>query len=143
MVTIDGKQEQLQLLGIDAPEDVPNPKLQKDMERTKLKQDTLIAIGKLATKHLKTLAVPGQAVEVEANLAKHDRYGRIPSLVQNSSGRNINSAMVEDGYAVVMGLYPLDARLKAELKLQQQQAISHKLGLWGNHHAIATAWGGK
>ncbi len=143
VATINGKQEQLQLLGIDAPEDVPNPKLQKDMERTKLKQDALIAIGKLATKHLKTLAVPGQTIEVDANLAKRDRYGRVPAVVKSASGRQLNGAMVEDGYAVVMGRYPFDATLKVKLQQQQQNAISKTVGLWGSHRAIVKAWSGK
>jgi len=143
VVTINGKQEQLQLLGIDAPEDVPNPKLQKDVERTGLKQDALITIGKLATKHLKSLTVPGQAVGVEANLAKRDRYGRVPAVVKSASGHQINAAMVADGYAVVMGRYPFDAMLKAELKQLQQTAIRKTVGLWGSHQAVVKAWSGK
>jgi len=143
VVTIDGRQEQLQLSGIDAPEDVPNPKLQKDMERTKLGLEPLISIGRLATTHLSTLTVPGQSVQVDANLAKRDRYGRIPAVVKNASGRHVNAAMVADGYATVLGRYPFDTNLKAELLRLQQKAITEKLGLWGIHPETTNAWGGR
>ncbi len=143
VVTISGKQKQLQLLGIDAPEDVPNPKLQNDIERTKLGMKQLIFIGKLATAHLGTLTAPGETAEVDANLGKRDRYGRIPAIVKNTSGRNINSAMVQDGYAVVMGRYPFDAALKANLLQLQQKAITERLGLWGSHQESTKAWSGR
>ncbi len=143
VVDVGGKQEQLQLLGIDAPEDVPNPKLQKDIERTKLGMEQLISIGKLATAHLSTLTAPGETLEVDANLAKRDRYGRIPAVVRNIAGHNINAAMVQDGYAVVMGRYPFDAALKADLLQLQQKAITERLGLWGSHQESTKAWSGK
>jgi len=143
LVSHEGKQLQLQLLGIDAPEDVPNPKLQKDMERTKLQQDELIAIGRQATSHLNRLTPQGTTVGVEANLDQRDRYGRIPAVVKDASGRNINAAMVEDGYAVVMGRYPFDANLKAEMQRLQEAAISNQRGLWSSHRRATRAWGGK
>ena len=140
VVEISGKPEQLQLLGIDAPEDVPNPKLQKDIERTKLSSEQLIAIGKLATGHLAVLATPGQMVKVEADLSKRDTYGRIPAIVTTSSGRHVNKAMVEDGYAVVLGRFPFDVTLKAELQQQQQKAFAEKRGLWGSQSETTKAW---
>jgi len=143
LVSFKGKLEQLQLLGIDAPEDVPNPKLQRDMERTKQSQEQLLAIGKLATVHLSKLAAPGSSITVDANMETRDRYGRIPAVIKNANGRNLNAAMVEDGYAVVMGRYPFDAKLKTTMQQQQQQAINGKLGLWGSHAVTTKSWGGK
>jgi len=143
LVTHDGKQVQLQLLGIDAPEDVSNPKLQRDMERTQQSQDQLLAIGRLATKHLTQLAARGSSIMVEADMDRRDRYGRIPAMVSNSTGRSLNTAMVEDGYAVVMGRYPFDAKLKAAMQKQQESAINNRLGLWGSNPEVTTAWGGK
>ncbi len=143
IVEIKGEQVQLQLLGIDAPEDVPNPKLQKDIERTKLSAEKLLAIGKLATDHLTELATPGQTVTVEADLNKRDTYGRVPAVVINNSGRNINTAMVEDGYAVVLGRFPFDADLKTKLLKLQTSAITEKRGLWKIQSGTAMAWSGK
>ncbi len=143
LVTYSGKQEQLQLLGIDAPEDVPNPKLQRDIKRTKQTQEQLLSIGKLATLHLKKLAAPGTAILVEANMVRRDRYGRIPATVRNSEGRNLSSAMVEDGYAVVMGSYPFNAELKSHMQQQQEMAINNRMGLWGSNTETTKAWGGK
>jgi micrococcal nuclease len=143
LVTHEGKQIQLQLLGMDAPEDVTNPKLQKDMERTGLQQDELTAIGRQATSHLSRLTPPGETVEVEASLDQRDRYGRVPAVVRDATGRNVNAAMVEDGFAVVMGRYPFDAALKAEMQRLQEAAISNKRGLWSSHQRTTKAWSGK
>jgi len=63
--------------------------------------------------------------------------------VSNSTGRSLNTAMVEDGYAVVMGRYPFDAKLKAAMQKQQGSAINNRLGLWGSNPEVTTAWGGK
>jgi len=143
VVNINGKQERLQLLGIDAPEDVPNPKLKKDIERTGLDSDLLLTIGEAATTHLKNLALNGQVVNLEGNLGKRDRYGRIPAIVFNSAGRSLNEAMVEDGYAVVLGRYPLQGDLKARLQQQQNGAIIAGRGLWGSHRETTEAWSGR
>lgn len=143
IVEIKGEQVQIQLLGIDAPEDVPNPKLQKDTQRTKLSTEKLIAIGKLATEHLAELATPGKEVTVEAILSKKDTYGRIPAVVTNVALRNVNAAMVQDGYAVVLGRYPFDAYLKETLQKLQTEAITAKRGLWKSQPEIAKAWSGK
>ncbi len=50
--------------------------------------------------------------------------------------------MVEDGYAAVLGRYPLPESLKASLKAAEETAKRKKRGLWGRYPEITRAWGG-
>ena len=84
-VSVGGKPVQLQLKGIDAPEDTDNPKLDFDRERTGLFKDALLDMGKAATAHLKTLVRPGQQISTPMDLESRDRYGRFTAVVYNSS----------------------------------------------------------
>ncbi len=143
VVEMNGETRRIQLLGIDAPEDVPNPKLQRDQQRTGLDTDSLLGIGQAATRHLKSLIAPGQTVKLEGNLRKQDKYGRIPAIAYDHRGRSLNEAMVEDGYAVVLDRYPLQRGLRDRLKAMQQTAIAERRGLWGAHRAVAVAWSGQ
>jgi micrococcal nuclease len=142
-VEMDGKAQRIQLLGIDAPEDLANPKLQRDRQRTGLDTDSLIAIGQAATRHLKSLVAPGQTVKLEGDLRKRDKYGRIPAIAYDQKGRALNVAMVEDGYAVILDRYPLDADFGDRLRYHEKNAIAEERGLWGTHRAAAVAWSGR
>lgn len=142
IVEISGEKARLQLTGIDAPEDVMNPKLQKDMERTGLDAGTLLQLGQAATAHLASLVPVGARVTVEGQLEKRDRYGRIPAIVHSASGASVNETMVATGYAVVLGRYPMEPGLKARLLDMQKNAVEQKRGLWGSHPQTTHSWSG-
>jgi len=143
LVEVNSKAQRLQLLGIDAPEDVANPKLQRDQQRTGLDTDSLIAIGQAATRHLESLVAPGQMVKLEVDLRKRDKYGRIPAIAYDQKGRALNEAMVEDGYAVILDRYPLDTDFRDRLRHHEKNAIAEARGLWGTHRAATVAWSGR
>ena len=143
LVEMDGRAQRLQLLGIDAPEDVANPKRHRDQQRTGLDSDTLIAIGRAATRHLQSLVPPGQAVTLEGDLTRQDKYGRVPVIAVNQGGRILNEAMVEDGFAVVLDRHPLDDEFRDRLRRHENTALAEGRGLWGAHRAAALAWSGR
>ncbi len=143
LVEMDGRAQRLQLLGIDAPEDVANPKLHRDQQRTGLDADTLLALGRAATRHLESLIAPGQMVKLQGDLRKRDKYGRIPAIAYDQNGRALNDAMVADGYAVVLGRYPLDAETRDSLRRHEKRAIAEGRGLWGTYPAATIAWSGR
>ena len=142
VIEIAGKAERIQLLGIDAPEDVENPKLERDLQRTGLDKETLLTIGREATQHLATLIAPGQLVKLTGELNKRDRYGRISVIVYGPDEHSLNEAMVKEGYAVILGRFPLEAGFKSRLKESGKQAIANKQGLWKTHPATVNAWYG-
>ena len=62
VLDVGGQSTRLQLLGIDAPEDVVNPKLEIDLKRTGLSEEALLKLGRQASNHLRELVKPGQMI---------------------------------------------------------------------------------
>jgi len=142
LVEIAGKPRRLQLQGIDAPEDVANPKQQRDRERTGLSEEILLTLGREATRHLRGLIEPKDPVRLEGNLKKRDRYGRTPVTAYGRNGLSLNEQMVADGYALIMTRYPLDPAFKERLTAEQVQARARKRGLWGEYPEAMQQWSG-
>jgi len=143
VVDMDGQSSRLQLLGIDAPEDVVNPKLEKDLERTGLSEETLLNLGRRASNHLRNLIKPGQMITLHGNLKQRDKYGRIPVIAFSPDGHSLNAAMIADGYAMVLGRYPLDKTLKQRYQTLEAAARAEKRGLWGTDPGTMQAWSGR
>lgn len=145
VVTIDGAQERLQLLGIDAPEDVENAKLKRDMAVTGLDAETLLALGAKARLHLQGLVAVGQQIEASGDFEKRDRYGRIDVLVHTASAKaSLNELMVADGYAMVLGSYPFKDDLKGRMEGLEEMAVATQRGLWAEgSRSAALAWSGR
>lgn len=142
VVMHEGKTLRLQLKGIDAPEDVDNAKLQRDIKTTGLEAEALLKLGRSATRHLEILAPKGQFIGVEGALDKPDRYGRIPVMVFDRVGRSLNDAMVAGGYATVLRYGKPDEALKSRLERLEAEAIKARRGLWGKQREAAMAWSG-
>ncbi len=140
VVEIKGAENRVQLSGIDAPENTDNAKFKLDIKTTGLTAETLLAIGNAATDHLKSLLPSGATVSIDANMDERDRYGRIPAIIFNSKGLQLNEKMVEDGYASMLTRYPLDADFKTRLQHKQAQAQKNNLGLWDRYPEISKIW---
>ena len=143
VVLLNGKPERLQLQGIDAPEDVENAKLQRDIKVTGLEPATLLPLGRAASRHLQSLAKPGDTLQVSGHFGQRDRYGRILVVAEGAAGRSLNEQMVQDGYAVVTRYGTMEAALKAQLERAESEAIALKRGLWGEAPEVALSWSGR
>ncbi|MBL3598749.1 MAG: thermonuclease family protein [gamma proteobacterium endosymbiont of Lamellibrachia anaximandri] len=143
VVALAGGPERIQLAGIDAPEDTPNPKLQRDVQRTGLSEQVLLSIGEVSTAHLRHLVSPGQQVMLSGNLDRRDKYGRISLVVMGDQGNSLNEKMVADGFAVVLNRYPLESAFRGRLKKMEGEAFDQKRGLWGEYREIAMRWGNR
>lgn len=142
-VQIGAEEKRLQLSGIDAPEDVVNPKLSKDIARTGLSNEALLELGKAATDHLMQLIAPGENLRIEGDLNRSDRYGRVPVQAYKKDGPSLNEQMVAEGYAVVLGRAALPEVVKSQLLNSQRQAQNEQKGLWGSHPAQTMLWSGQ
>ena len=80
-VNYKGKEEGVRLIGIDAPESRPNKKAKNDAQRSGEDLKTITAMGKEATKYVKTLVKPGDTVKIEFDVEKRDKYGRLLGYV--------------------------------------------------------------
>jgi len=132
LVMLEGEPTRIQLAGIDAPEDRPNPKFNLDLKRTGLPAETLLALGRSATLHLRELAPPGTTLQLEGDLHQRDKYGRIALEVKRPDGRSLNEAMVADGYARAL-------HAPAYVPLQEEAMKSGK-GIWGQAPKTARKW---
>lgn len=142
VVMLNGKQERLQLAGIDAPEDVVNAKLKRDYKVTGLDPQTLRALGLDATRHLHSLVERGDTLQIIGRFDRRDRYGRVLVEAIDGAGRSLNEAMVKGGYAVVTRYGAMEAELKVRLKSLESEAIAYHRGLWGKSRKAAMVWSG-
>lgn len=140
IVTINNQQEKIQLIGIDAPEDVDNAKLQYDIQRTGLTADQLLSLGKTATDHLKQMVGENSNIIMDDELQPADKYGRIPADVRLSDGTSLSEMMVQAGYAIILKRYPLDEAFKQRVITLMDQAKSDKRGLWGSDAELMSKW---
>jgi len=141
-VRVDGHSESIQLRGIDAPENTPNPKLRSDLGRTGLSKEELLELGRLARQHLQTLLTIGQPVELSNDMSKRDRYGRVLEWVSDTKGRNINETMLADGYAIALPQSAGDPKRGALLLRLEQEARASGRGLWGEQRQRTLRWSG-
>ena len=141
ILQIDGETQRIQLIGIDAPEDVENPKLKVDIARTKLTSEKLLALGEVATQQLRFLINNNAPFILHYNPDKRDRYGRLPGDIVNSTGQSMSVLMINNGYAIVT-IRSTDTDLIQRLKPLQQKAMDEGKGLWGLNSEDSRLWAG-
>ncbi|HID44137.1 MAG TPA: hypothetical protein EYP34_00075 [Chromatiaceae bacterium] len=140
VVKLNDKEDRVQLLGMDAPEDTHNPKLKVDMARSGLSADELLPLGQEATEYLRGLVRPGDRLVLSGDLKKRDRYGRIAADVLMENGLSINITMVAAGYARPLMPETLPRGMGTRLQQAWQQASEQKLGLMASQPATFQAW---
>jgi len=141
IVNIENKTLRIQLTGIDAPEDIDNPKLQVDLSRTKLEKDKLLLLGKVASEQLRFLVKNHAPFILHFNPNKRDRYGRLPGDIVNSAGQSISALMIKIGYSMVTKRSS-DPELVKRLKPLQLKAQQEGKGLWGLYEKNSRLWAG-
>jgi endonuclease YncB( thermonuclease family) len=136
LVRIDGQEQRVQLRGIDAPEDRDNPKLQRDLARTGMARERLLALGQMATAHLERLTRIGGPHTLHYDPAQKDRYGRLTGDLLDVRGRSLAESAVSAGYAIA-------ARDGTErFRTLQAQAQRESRGLWGLEAEATERWAG-
>ena len=144
VIDLNGTPTRVQLLGIDAPEDIANPKLMGDTGRTGIGADLLLELGRLATSHLRQLISPATKVNVEGDLKRSDKYGRIPVIVSlPGEEHSLNAAMVRQGYAITLNAPLIADGVPAELLQLEEQARREPTGLWKSKPELMQAWSGR
>lgn len=140
VINYNGKNQRVQLIGINAPEDTQNPKLNLDSSRKGIKKPDLLELGRLSTDYLKGLLAPGQKVSLLGSLTQKDKYNRLPAIVINENGESLNQKMVEAGYALLLTRFPISDTLKIALEAAQKKAKTERKGLWKSHPELMKQW---
>ncbi|MBC8180254.1 thermonuclease family protein [candidate division KSB1 bacterium] len=140
LAMVAGKQQKIQLQGIDAPEDTNNPKFQFDLKRTGLSKEELLTLGQSSTEFLARLLILNSPFTLHYNPDKKDRYGRAVGVIKNQQGQSVNELMVINGYAV-----STEAKSDEQLNLNEleQQAKEEKNGLWQYQADTFSRWARK
>jgi micrococcal nuclease len=113
-VILDKRREKVRLIGIDAPELGQKP------------------WGAEAKKYLETLlGSSGWKVELQFDVEKRDKYGRILAYLKTTDGKLINLLMVRNGYAMLFTIPP-NVRYAGELRVAQREAREKRLGIWSS-----------
>jgi len=112
-VLLDGKEEKVRYIGIDAPESTT----------------TQEAFGKEATKHNAQL-VRDQIVELYRDVSETDRYGRLLRYVVTNS-IFVNLKLIEEGYAKAV-TYPPDVACATIFQYAERTARELGKGLWAS-----------
>mgnify|MGYP001052398455 CR=1 FL=1 len=115
IVSIDGKDETVRLIGIDAPESV-HPDTSRNSE-----------LGMRSAEYAKEL-LEGQKVRIELDAQERDRYGRLLAYVYLGDVM-VNVQMVEAGMAVV-ATYPPNVRFTERFVEAERRAREKGVGLW-------------
>jgi micrococcal nuclease len=138
LIELDGVEQRLQLIGIDAPEDSDNPKLQRDMARTGLEAQALLELGVQATEYLRRLTRLGKPYTLYYAPGQRDRYGRLVGDLRDVRGRSLAEMVVAGGYAIaVANVAPEQAQ---RLQVLQQSAQQAPHGLWVTAPEQMRAW---
>jgi len=69
-------------------------------------------------------------VELELDIERRDKYGRLLAYLRTVDGRLINQLMIENGYAVLLTV-PSNVKYSRLLTASQKAARLKKLGIWG------------
>ena len=94
-----GREEEIRLYGIDAPEIKRGEKLNQDERETHLPGTYLIALGYKSFNFLRQTVKPGTRVTIvqEPNNLT-DKYGRTLAYILLPNGKTVNEIMLENGY---------------------------------------------
>ena len=120
--------QRVRLIGIDTPEVHRSDKLYRDSERSKQDIRTIQELGRRASEFTKNL-VEGKRVNLEFDVERYDKYGRLLAYVYLKDGTFVNAEIIKQGYASLMTIPPNVKYSDLFLKLYQE-ARENQRGLW-------------
>jgi len=123
-----GREERVRLVGLDAPERFPGPRLDEQARQLRRSPEELRRWGEAAYAFARR-QLGGRRVGLELDVEERDEFGRLLAYVW-VRGFQFNVELVRQGYAWV---YPVPPNLRyAELLAAcQREAQEARRGLWG------------
>lgn len=138
LVEVSGVSYRIQLVGIDAPENVTNPKLQRDVQRTGLTAEALLPLGLAANEGLRELLNEFRPYQLVFDPQAKDRYGRTPGDLVDQQGEPLSLRLVHEGYAIPVGEMAQDEAMSKAATAARE----HSRGLWHSHPMAVNSWAG-
>jgi micrococcal nuclease len=128
-IEMNGHEEAVRLIGIDTPESKINKKAKKDAVKTNHDVETITAMGREATKYVRTLIRKGDTVSIEFDVQKRDKYNRLLVYAYLTDGKMLNEEIIKAGYANVM-TYPPNVKYQERFVKAYREARDTKRGLY-------------
>lgn len=102
-VRLHGRRELVRLLGVDAPETVHSPKLEKAAAQAGRTVGEEARLGEMARQFVLELLPRGSRVRLESDsrAGERDKYGRLLAYVYLEDGRLLNALLLQAGQASV------------------------------------------
>lgn len=119
----------VRFIGIDTPESKKNSRAELQSREERKNVETIVSMGKRASKHLGSMVRRGDTVILEFDATKQDKYGRILAYVWKD-GKMLNARMVADGYAYPLTIAPNVKYADVFVSLFREAQEKGK-GLWG------------
>jgi micrococcal nuclease len=125
---LDGGEERIRLIGLDAPERFPGPRLEHQARQTGVPPEALRRWANAAYTFARR-SLAGRAVGLELDVQQRDEFGRLLAYVW--TGRVLfNLELVRQGYAWAHPVPP-NLRYAERFTACQQDAQAARRGLWG------------
>jgi len=123
------EEEEIRLIGIDAPEIKRSRKLLQDERETHLPGELLLQLGIQAKEFLSTLVPVGSMVTIQMEKKRcYDSYGRTLAYVFLQDGSCVNELLIKEGYAKPYSRYYCEAL--PEFQTSAFAAKTQKKGLY-------------
>ncbi|MED1738152.1 thermonuclease family protein [Bacillus swezeyi] len=115
VANVDGQEEKIRLILVDTPESVHPSKPEEPYSKE---------ASDFAKKTLSN-----QTVQLEMDVEKRDKYGRLLAYVYLRDGSSFNEELLEKGYAR-LAVFPPNIKYKAEYEQAEDKAKKRQLGIW-------------
>ena len=123
----NGNRVKIRVWGIDTPEKFRSKKLEKEANRCRVGEGSVVGLGKLASKRAREL-LAGRRVLIEPHGRGYHRRLLARILVD---GRDFGLLMIEEGYACVYRRAAPPEYFRA-----QREAAGHRRGLWDINYEL-------
>ncbi|MFA7290063.1 MAG: thermonuclease family protein [Melioribacteraceae bacterium] len=128
-ILLEGRKEKVRLIGIDTPESRINSKAKKDAKRTNTDVKEIKKMGIRATKYLKSILNPGDAIRIEFDVRERDQYGRLLAYIYLNDGQMLNDLLVREGFANIL-TYPPNVKYEERFRESLRYARENNKGFW-------------
>lgn len=128
-VIINGKEERLQLIGIELPEGRTFDKSSRELTPAERESEKRATMKQEAAKYLKSLVQKGDPIGVEFDAEQKDKRGNLLGYIYLSDGRLLNEEIIRVGYVNNVNTPP-NIKYQNRFLSASKQARDGKKGLF-------------
>ena len=128
-IRLQGREELVRLIGIDAPESHENDKATQQSIRLRIPIERILDLGKRSTDFARSVLKKNQRVELEFDVQKRDRFGRLLAYIYNQENQMLNRLLLKNGYAKLLTIAP-NVKYSEKFRADFSEGRIAQRGLW-------------